>query len=412
MPAGKDSSPTMRHALILLLALCFAPLSRAGIVDAPASDLDISLMTYGPGDIYWERFGHDALEVRDRVSGEAIAFNYGVFDFDQKGFILNFARGIMAYRMDAETTQSDVDFYAGEGRYVRRQHLSLDDAQKDDLRRFMLWNVRPENAGYHYDYYADNCTTRVRDALDAALGGALGRQLGAREGGMTYREQTARLMSNQAWLMLGMDLGLGPYADQPMTAWKEAFLPMVLEDEIRHVRIGEGDDARPLVDGETTLAEARLVPPPEQAPDLRWPLLLAGLLLAIPLALPAFSRHRVARGVFVAAGTLFTVFAGLAGLFMLGLWTLTLHRSAWGNFNLLAYQPLALLLIPGIWRLRRAGRPMGRFAPRIAALSFAAAVIGMLLHLWPDFPQRNMPWLLFALPCWAALFVTFCRRHD
>lgn len=402
----------MRHALLFLLALCVVPMARAGIVDAPASDLEISLMTYGPGDIYWERFGHDALEIRDRVSGEAIAFNYGVFDFDQKGFILNFARGIMAYRMDAETTQSDVEFYAGEGRYVRRQHLSLDTAQKDSLRRFMLWNIRPENAGYHYDYYADNCTTRVRDALDAALGGALGRQLGARDGGMTYREQTARLMSNQAWLMLGMDLGLGPYADQPMTAWKEAFLPMVLEDELRHVRIGEGDSERALVDGEETLAQSRLLPPPFEAPDLRWPLLIAGLLLAIPLALPAFTRHREARFIFVVAGTLFSVFAGLAGLFMIGLWAFTLHRSAWGNFNLLAYQPLAFLLIPGIWRLRRAGRPMGRFSTRIAAISFAACIIGLLLHLWPDFPQRNMPWLLFALPCWAALFATFGRRHD
>ncbi len=167
----------MRHTLILLLALCFVPMAHAGIVDAPAANLEISLMTYGPGDIYWERFGHDALEVRDTVSGESVAFNYGVFDFDQKGFLLNFARGIMAYRMDAENTQSDIDFYAGEGRYVRRQRLALDDAQKERLRRFLLWNIRPENAGYHYDYYVDNCTTRVRDALDDALDGAVSDQL-------------------------------------------------------------------------------------------------------------------------------------------------------------------------------------------------------------------------------------------
>ncbi|MGF6493002.1 hypothetical protein ABIE56_001159 [Luteibacter sp. 621] len=399
----------MRHALLFLLALCLVPsLARAGIVDAPASSIEVSLLTYGPGDIYWERFGHDALEVRDTVSGEAIAFNYGVFDFDQDGFILNFARGIMAYRMDAETTASDVQFYKGEGRYVHRQVLALDASQKEELRRFLLWNIRPENAGYNYDYYLDNCTTRVRDALDAALGGALHRQWGAQQGGMTYREQTSRLMSNQAWLMLGMDLGLGPFADQPMTSWRDAFLPMELEALVRKTQV----DGKPLVLKDESLAEATLVPPPEQAPDLRWPLLIAGIVLAIPLALPAFTRHRGARGVFVAAGTLFTVFAGVAGLFMLGLWTLTLHRSAWGNFNLLAYQPFALLVIPGIWRLRRAGRPMSRLASRVTGISFAACVIGLLLHLWPDFPQRNMPWLLFALPCWAALFASLCRRHD
>ncbi|HEY4292515.1 DUF4105 domain-containing protein [Luteibacter sp.] len=398
----------MRRILLFLFTLCLAPITRAGIVDAPAANLEISLMTYGPGDIYWERFGHDALEVRDTASGEAIAFNYGVFDFDQKDFLLNFARGIMAYRMDAETTQSDVDSYAGEGRYVRRQRLALNDEQKERLRRFLLWNIRPENAGYHYDYYVDNCTTRVRDALDDALGGILSAQWVNKPGGMTFREQTVRLMSNQPWLMLGMDFGLGPYADQPMTAWKETFLPMALESELREVSI----DGKPLVSGETLVVPARLTPPPEKAPDLRWPLLLAGLVFALPLALPAISRRGAARGVFVAAGTVFTVFAGVAGLFMLGLWTLTLHRSAWGNFNLLAYSPFALLIVPGIWRLRRAGRPMSKLASRVTGISFAACVIALLLHLWPDFPQRNLPWLLFALPCWAALTWTFCRRHD
>jgi hypothetical protein len=398
----------MRPTLVLLLALFLAPAVRAGIVDAPAANLEISLMTYGPGDIYWERFGHDALEVRDTVSGEAVAFNYGVFDFDQKGFLLNFARGIMAYRMDAEPTQSDVEFYAGEGRYVRRQRLALTDAQKEHLRRFLLWNIRPENAGYHYDYYVDNCTTRVRDALDDALGGVLREQWSGQPGGMTFREQTARLMSNQPLLMLGMDLGLGPYADQPMTAWKESFLPMTLEAALREVTV----DGQPLVAEDTLLVPARLTPPPEKAPDLRWPLLAAGLLLAVPLALPALSRRGWARGVFVAFGTLFTVFAGIAGLFMLGLWTLTLHRSAWGNFNLLAYSPFALLIVPGIWRLRHAGRPVSKLASRATALSFAGCLIALLLHLWPDFPQRNMPWLLLALPCWAALAWSFCRRHD
>lgn len=399
----------MRHALTFLLALCLLPLAaRAGIADAPPSQLDVAVLTYGPGDIYWERFGHDALELRDRSSGEAIAFNYGVFDFDQDGFILNFARGIMAYRMDAETTESDVAFYSGEGRYVRRQQLALDDAQKDALRRFLFWNIQPANAGYHYDYYVDNCTTRVRDALDGALGGALRRAWHDAPGGMTYRDQTARLMSNQPWLMLLMDLGLGPFADQPMTAWKEAFLPMTLEAQLRDVRI----DGRPLVEDDALLVPARLAPPPEQAPDLRWPLLAAGLVLAVPLALPAVSRRSGARALFVAGGTLFAVFAGLAGVFMLGLWTLTLHRSAWGNFNLLAYSPLALLIVPGIWRLRRAGRPVSRLASRVTGLSFAACVIALLLHLWPGFPQRNLPWLLMALPCWAALAWTFCRRHD
>ena len=63
----------------------------------PARDLEVSLITYGPGAIYWERFGHDAIRIRDRVSGESADFNYGVFDFEDRAFLWNFARGYMRY---------------------------------------------------------------------------------------------------------------------------------------------------------------------------------------------------------------------------------------------------------------------------------------------------------------------------
>src|SRR5690242_19082355 len=78
--------------LALLLAFAVRP-AHAGVANAPGANLEISLVTYGPGETYWERFGHDAIEVRDTASGEAFNFNYGVFDFDERGFLLNFARG-------------------------------------------------------------------------------------------------------------------------------------------------------------------------------------------------------------------------------------------------------------------------------------------------------------------------------
>ena len=45
-----------------------------------------------------------------------------------------------------------------------------------ELQRFLQWNERPENRFYHYDYYRDNCSTRVRDALDRVLGGRIAAQ--------------------------------------------------------------------------------------------------------------------------------------------------------------------------------------------------------------------------------------------
>jgi len=383
--------------LLLFALLLFGTLSsaHASIANAPGANLAVSLITYGPGATYWERFGHDAIELRDSVSGEAVDFNYGVFDFNESNFFLNFARGRMHYLMDAGYSAPEQASYVEDGRSVTRQRLALNADQAGALRDFLLWNLRPENAGYNYDYYADNCTTRVRDALNQALGGILKTQLTARAGGMTYRQQTARLMSAQPWLMLIMDLGLGPYADQPLNAWQESFLPMVLQAQLRDVHL---DNGQPLLLSEQLLSPNRLDVPPATAADLRLPLALAGLLIA---ALIVATRRWWHTG-YALLGTLYLLAAGLVGILLLVLWTLTAHHSAWANANLLLFNPLAFLLLPTLWRSRR-GLAASRFIDGVIALQLLAALIAILLHLLPGVVQQNQPWLLFALPCWLAL---------
>ena len=232
-----------RLLLVILTLLASIATANAGVANAAGENLQISLITYGPGETYWERFGHDAIEVRDSESGESVDFNYGVFDFNESNFFLNFARGHMHYLMDAEFSAPEQASYTEDGRSVTRQRLAFSIKQASDLRDFLLWNLRPANAGYAYDYYADNCTTRVRDAFDKVLGGTIKQRLTTEPGGMTFRQQTARLMSAQPWLMLVLDLGLGPYADQPLNAWQESFLPVVLQSNLSTIRVSNSSGA-------------------------------------------------------------------------------------------------------------------------------------------------------------------------
>lgn len=389
--------------LVLLLSLLLSSIAHAGVADAPGANLRVDLYTYGPGTIYWERFGHDALVITDTASGEAYAFNYGMFDFNQKDFYLNFARGVMIYRAADWPVADDIQQFTSEGRSITDQHLDLTPAQRAQLRDFLVWNVQPENARYRYRYFRDNCTTRVRDALDRVLGGTLESQLtGPAAHGETYRSETDRLMSGQPWLMYLLDLGLGPFADQPLTRWTGAFIPARLMDELRGVR---GSDGAPLVQSETVLSPQRLPSPPAAPPDLRWPLLIAGLVLGIAFAAAAWLRdqYEIDRWWFAFVGALYALLAGLAGALMLVLWFATAHRAAWANENLWLFNPLAWLLIPALVRLRRPGVTASRFTLAIATLLVLLSLFALASKLSPWFPQQNLPWILFALPAWIGL---------
>ncbi|MCE5233093.1 MAG: DUF4105 domain-containing protein [Mizugakiibacter sp.] len=405
-----------RLAALLLACALLAPASpaRAGIADAPGEALEIALVTYGPGTIYWERFGHDAIEVRDTVGGEAVAFNYGVFDFEQRDFLLNFARGYMIYRMDAVPAAEDAAYYATEGRRVTRQTLALTPPQRAALRDFLLWNVQPAHTQYRYDYFTDNCTTRVRDALDRALGGAIRRQTQAPSHGFTYRMHTDRLLAAQPALMLLVDLGLGPAADRRLSYWDESFVPMVLMRVLREVQLPDGrGGTQPLVAHEAQLDAGRLPAPPGLPPDLRLPFLLAALLLGSGLAWAGHHapRRHAARLAFAWGGALYALAAGLAGLFMALLWTATAHRYAWANENLLLFSPLALLLVPALLRLARADARSGRFARALAALLLLTAGFALFAKILPWFVQQNLAWIELGLALNLALAYGLWRHR-
>jgi hypothetical protein len=382
----------------LLPGLFFPVGAHADVFDTPAEDLEVSLITYGPGSIYWERFGHDAIRLHDRISDQSVDFNYGVFDFEDGDFMWNFARGYMRYMIDAEPSDIAQQDYLDTGRSVLEQRLALSVAQAAQLRSFLVWNLQPENASYAYDYLTNNCATRVRDTLDIVLAGALRTALTARPAPMTYRQQIDRLMAPQRAMMLGMDLGLGPSADRPLNEWQESFLPMVLAREIRTIRIPDGrGGVKPLVEEERQIAPNRLVPPSPNPPDLNLPFGIAGLALAVTMLA---SRVRYPF-LYYSSRAVYLVLAGIVGTMLLALWTLTIHHAAWSNANLLVFNPLAFLILVAAWRARGGGKAL-RLARTLVAIQVGAAIVGLGVWFFLG-AQQNLPWLLLAVPPWLAI---------
>ena len=382
------------------------------IPDSPPS-LEISLLTVGPGPIFWERFGHNAIVVRDSASGTAIAYNYGIFDFEQENFLANFARGNMRYRIAADKLDDDIDMYREEQRSITEQRLAFTPRQAEALRDFLAWNIRPENAFYRYDYYVANCSTRVRDALDKALDGAIRRGTEGRSSGYTYRMDSLRLMTAEPLLMLGIDLGLGPYADQRIDFWQESFVPAVFSRALKEVRVSDANgQTRPLVADEIMIEHGTIAEPPDLPPDLRLAGFVLGVFVAVVIYALARARSRGARAPVALFAIVFELFCGLGGLVLLFLWFGTAHQSAWRNENLFLLNPICLALVPAAATLFRSRPRLSRFAMRVAWLVALLAAFALFSKILPWFAQANLHWILLFLPIHVAIALALGQPHS
>ena len=395
-----------------LLLWATAPLAAPPTAPLPTPEPPapvISLLSFGPGAVYWQRFGHNALLVQD--AGGSRVYNYGMFDFQQENFFLNFARGHMTYRLDVQSLPQTLRSYQIEGRWVYQQQLNLDAAQARKLAGFLAWNAQPENADYRYDYFLSNCSTRVRDALDAVLDGALRRQLEPQQVATSYRFEATRLMAPIPALMAGMDLVIGPAGDPSINLWQQSFVPMVLMNAVRELNIEDARGERPLVLREGWVLQSELYPEPAQPLALGLPFGLAGLLLALLLvALDAARGVAVARWSFALLASLSMLVAGLGGLVLAAVWGLTEHWVMWRNLNLLLFSPLCLLLLPVFMLSARRGWRAPRWASLLSRLVLASAFLALMLGLYPG-PQQNLAWVALLLPLQAAIAWSLRRRR-
>ena len=227
-----------RAAAAALLLAPFTLAAQERPVPAEAgSQIEISVLTFGQGDVLFERFGHNALRVRDAATGRDLAYNWGMFDFDQPNFLGRFLSGDTRYWVEAFESGPLIEWYRRQDRTIHEQVLALTPAQRLELARFVGENAREENRYYRYDYFLDNCSTRLRDAIDHALGGSLARRFEPIRTPWTFRSESVRLMTPDGLAQAGIDIALGPRADEPISAWEAMFIPMRLRDCRMVVRI-------------------------------------------------------------------------------------------------------------------------------------------------------------------------------
>jgi hypothetical protein len=373
-----------------------APTARS----LPGSELRVWLVTAGPGDAVWERYGHNAIRVLDTVTGRDVSYNWGIFDFDQVDFIPRFLQGRMLYMMAPFHTDSMIDAYARANRRVVLQELALSPAQKLALRDFADRNALPANRDYTYQYFLDNCSTRVRDVLDLVLGGALRARWGDVDTGRTYRWQIRRLMQVDPLVYTGQDLLLGAPTDRTLSVWEEMFIPMTLRERIREMSVPDGAGSeRPLVIDEQEVAASTRPLPPEAPPGWLPLYVLIGLALGALLASGGSARVRAStpwRRAVLAVSVLWALIGGVAGTLLIAL-LFTDHLFSYGNENLFLFNPL-LFAVAVLLPLSGRSEAWGRRARAAVLATTTLALLGLLWQLAPASVHANAIFFALALP--------------
>lgn len=357
--------------------------------DAPR----IALVTFGPGPQIWARFGHNAIRVSwpDNASrgGSDRLYNFGYFDFNEPGFYWNYASGNMQYYAVAEDPSRAFAYYRQLNRSLREQVLDVTPQQAVDIASELNRLIQPDQRRYPYDYFFNNCSTRVRDVLNSALGDVLNQQYGPQPAPQTLRWDALRMVQDDLLLYLGLHIGLGRQVDQPISRWDAAFLPGILADQVSEINTSAVLSDQILHDGRAELTTFQ---------PRYWSMLLLGLLSIMIILLPGLSQRR---WVTLSGLRLWLLFSSLAGLLLLFLWLISNHEAAWRNENLLLLLPTNLLL----WRLRNS------LVERLAAWLIPAAIlIAVLLKLLPH-SQYNTDLLLWFIPAQLAVFYCWHRYH-
>lgn len=316
------------------------------VAKSELDDVEISLLTCQPHDQVYSLYGHTALRICNNRTGEDVAVNYGVFDTSKDFFVMRFLFGLTDYMM---ATYDFADFLA-EYRYygsgVYQQRLNLTTEQKARMLSILAENAKPENVVYRYNFYYNNCTTRIRDIIFEATPDAtvfFERTQSATE---TFRDLIHEKNEEHRWARFGNDMILGMGSDVVATPHECEFIPDRLMKHLDQWEISNGDSEgtrRPLVDTAYWVLQPGV---PYKATDNDFPMTptqCAILLLCVIMSLIIVERL-IAKKELPWMYSPFMFACGCVGV-ILFLMLFSKHPTVNINLQILIFNPLMFTLI-------------------------------------------------------------------
>ncbi len=360
--------------IILFLIINYQLLIINSAKAQDSSHLQISLLTCTPGEELYSTFGHSAFRVVDSSmafndQSRDVVYNYGTFNFDED-FYLKFIRGKLLYFLSEESFPEFKAFYQLNNRGIIEQVLNLTGAEKLSVRQFLRENRKEENRYYKYDFFLDNCTTRLRDIIKKQHDSSFCKKP-VMPVGTSFRQAIHEYLDKNGkyWSELGIDILLGQPCDAGMTAEQMQFLPDNLMKSL-----DSSNSNHQLV-----LSETNLYPITEQDKSVFFTPLVVFSLLFIIIAGIGFWKNATTRAFLLGFDGLFFFLTGLLGIIIVFMWTATDHAMCKNNFNLLWAWPTHAVMAFFVNSKKNWVKKYFRFA---------AIILGLLLLTWFFLPQQ------------------------
>lgn len=328
----------MKLKLPLILFLFITCLSFGQ--QLPLSDnAEISVLTFGPGNSLNDAFGHNAFRIKDKSRGIDIVYGYGEYDFDAPNFYLKFARGKLNYLISKHNFRDIYYHYSSYNRTIEEQVLNLSLTEKQSLFKYLEKNYLPENRAYIYDFFFNNCATKIRDIAEYSTGSDIIFTTPSNFEQKTFRGLIYEHVNKNSWGSLGIDVALGSVIDKDASANEYMFLPKYIHAFFETAKIGSSKN---LVKSKTTLYKKQ----PVNSFSLNFllsPLFVLGLMALVVLYITYKDYKNNRRSKWLDL-LLFSI-TGIIGVLLLLLWFATDHSATGYNYNLLWAFPLNLILI-------------------------------------------------------------------
>ncbi|MGB6151839.1 MAG: DUF4105 domain-containing protein [Pricia sp.] len=370
--------------ILFILFILVSVLGRAQKVElSPLSQ--ISVLTAGSGSELYSSFGHSAIRVQDRTLGIDAIYNYGTFDFTTPNFYTKFARGQLDYTLSRQRFPYYLLGYEEEKRWIKEQVLDLTLAERKSLFQFLETNYLPENRDYKYDFFYNNCATKIWDVLQEVYGDKLILDKNYLGELYTHRQLIHQKVPTNSWSGFGIDLALGSVIDDTATPKEHMFLPEYVMKQIGKAQLN----------GKSLASEEEIVldfgnvdnhPPFLVSPVFVLTVFLVVMLLMTYLDFKSNTRRRWLDFILLFA-------TGMAGVVMVFLWFFTDHSATAGNFNIVWAFPLNLI-VAFVAVQKRGPNWVAKYA------LFLLALLAITLLLWLFRVQVFSPVLILV---WLAL---------